>query len=113
MEQFVVSLKETSPESAIILTTPADNYRRRRYPNNDLPAMREILFRIARQHKLIVWDLYTVMGGKNSMLRWLNSGLAARDKVHFSQEGYLLQGNLLFEAILESYTEFNSSKNAN
>ena len=48
------------------------------------------------------------MGANNSMMYWLNNGLAAKDKLHFTKTGYVLQGNLFSLAFLQLFN--NESK---
>jgi lysophospholipase L1-like esterase len=54
------------------------------------------------------------MGGLNSMKQWESAGLANRDKIHFTESGYILIGDLLYNALLDRYLEHlksTSSKN--
>jgi lysophospholipase L1-like esterase len=99
------SIRETCPQAAIILTVPGDSYRSRRYINHSLPDLRNTLYQIARDNHCAVWDLYTVMGGMNSIQTWYRHGLAARDRIHLTQKGYTLQGDLFFNAFLKAYDE--------
>lgn len=39
-------------------------------------------------------------------LNWSNGNYFQRDKIHFTQEGYILQGLLLHEAIIKSYNNY-------
>ena len=39
------------------------------------------------------------MGGLKSMEKWQAAGLAQRDKVHLTRAGYLLLGDMLYEAL--------------
>ena len=61
------------------------------------------IYKIAEKRNCAVWDLYEVMGGFTSMKLWLKAGLATNDKIHFSTNGYTLQGDLLFNAFLSAY----------
>ena len=103
---LIQRIKKTLPHSFILLTTPADSYRKKRYPNPDMKIAQEVILDIARQNACAVWDLYEVMGGFTSMKRWQKAGLTANDRVHFSKPGYLLQGDLLFNAFLKAYDRF-------
>ena len=57
-----------------------------------------------------VWNLLDVFGGNKSIKRNAAKGYMARDKVHYSKAGYEKQGELFFEAILQSYELFKSTK---
>ncbi len=104
--QLIKRIKNVLPGSFILLTTPADSYRRRRYPNPDMMIAKQVVIDIAKQNNSAVWDLYEVMGAYKSIRKWYSAGLAARDKIHFSKTGYVLQGDLLFNAFLKAYDDF-------
>jgi hypothetical protein len=40
------------------------------------------------------------MGGHGSIDQWVKHNLAARDRIHLSQEGYQLQGELFVKALM-------------
>jgi lysophospholipase L1-like esterase len=103
---LVNKIKRVSPQTTILLTTPADNFRRRRYPNKNNEKARQAIFEAAREMGLAVWDLYQVMGGFQSINDWYSNSLAQRDKLHFTGKGYALQGELLYNAIDKSYRQY-------
>jgi len=43
------------------------------------------------------------MGGLHSMKEWESAGLGKKDKVHFTNQGYLLIGDLFFNALIKDY----------
>ena len=91
-----------NPCCALLFSGINDSWRRRHW--NDHTADAEEAFReLAAEFKGVFWDWYGVMGGPQSMERWQEAGLAQGDKVHMSSAGYRLVGDLLFDAIMESY----------
>ncbi len=103
-DSLIYLIKNAAPECAIILTTTTDNYIRRRYANKRTEIAREAAFEIMESNKdVAVWDMFKLMGGYKSIVKWNKKGLAAKDKVHFSPKGYRLLGELMFEAIYKSY----------
>ena len=52
-----------------------------------------------------VWNLFEIMGGLGSMKEWEAAGLAKLDKIHFTEEGYALVGDLLYNALMGKYVE--------
>ncbi len=109
MDSLLVDVRKTNPNAAIILTTPPDSYRMgksKRIKNPDMRFVRLTIINYCLQHKLPYWDLHEVMGGVGSMDDWLDEGLAAHDKVHFTAKGYQLQGRLLYYAIMRGYNNF-------
>jgi len=99
-------VQEVRSDMPILLTTPGDSYRSRRYMNYNISKAKDEIFKIAGEHDLAVWDFYSIMGGLNSISLWYRSGLTARDKLHFNKFGYEFQGDLLFNAFIKAYDEF-------
>ncbi len=97
------SIEYIAPAAAILLTVPNDSYLNKRYTNYNTAVMRDIIFDIAKKRGCGIWDFYRVMGGLNSAQTWYNSGLMARDHIHFNKPGYLLKGDLFFNAFMESW----------
>ena len=65
---------------------------------------------LAKRHNGVVWDLFEIMGGFDSIRIWEAYDLARPDKIHFSREGYELQAQLLFSAIREAYGNYLSAR---
>lgn len=99
----VSSLPDTVP---VLLTTPSDALRRRRYENPAIRVAGQVLHEAAEQHGFALWDLFQVMGGAGSIQQWRAAQLAARDHLHFTKVGYELQGELLFKALMQAYGEY-------
>ena len=51
------------------------------------------------------WDMYSVMGGRNSMINWVNHSppYAGPDYTHFTPAGARKMAELLSKAILDEY----------
>ena len=110
MEAFLALVKKELPNTAILLTTPPECYRRvrsgkqRTYVRNDNTERAARAIRnVAKKEEVACWDLFTTTGGKNSCRKWHSSRLMGRDRIHFTKEGYQEQGTLLFRAFMESY----------
>jgi lysophospholipase L1-like esterase len=100
---LIQRIKRAAPHASILLTTPGDCFRRRRYPNfNNAKAVKQIMD-LAEETESAVWNFYEVMGGLKSMQKWQSNGLAAADRVHLTRKGYTLQGNLLYDALMNDY----------
>lgn len=114
-------LSEACVSAQIMFTTPADNYLRKaitikkkvkgkwrkkrviRYEHNTKAMeLSNALVNYCNNNQLMVWDLFSIMGGTHSMKAWVNNGYAAKDHIHFNKAGYELQGQLLFEALLRN-----------
>jgi lysophospholipase L1-like esterase len=95
--------------ATILLTTPPDTFvpagrrRRQRVPNPRARPARDVIVTYAREAGLAYWDFYSVMGGAGAMKRWYAAGIAHPDLVHFTTQGYRLQGHLLAQALQAAY----------
>lgn len=60
----------------------------------------------------VYWDLYTAMGGENSMQVWANAepSLANKDFIHFSQAGADKVGKILYKSLIQDYQKYLSLK---
>ena len=104
--QLIEKIRTTAPDAAILLTVPNDSYLYRKYINRNTAKMENIIFELSSKYNLAVWDFYSVMGGLNSVSAWYDAGLMRPDHVHFNKEGYMLKGDLLFAAFLNTWEEF-------
>ncbi len=68
--------------------------------------IRKVQKAVALKHHCAFWDLYQVMGGENSIIEWVDKGLAARDYAHFSYGGQKLIAKLLYQALMFEYQEY-------
>jgi len=105
-EQLLQKIYSTDKDVAILLTVPGDSYRHRKFLNTNTGLVQEEIFRVAKKYNCAVWDLYTVMGGLNSIYEWYKNDLTAKDKLHLNKNGYFLQGDLFFNAFLKAYDEY-------
>ncbi|MBA3664295.1 MAG: hypothetical protein H0W61_08820 [Bacteroidetes bacterium] len=102
-DSLILKIKEVAPDVAILLTTTTDNFIRRRTANKRTVKTKDAMFELMERHNVGVWDLYSVMGGFKSILKWQKAGLAGKDRVHFSPKGYIVLGKLMFDALNYSY----------
>lgn len=103
--ELVRRVRDAAPGAAILLTTNTDSYMKRRYPNTNAEAVREVMLRLSASEGVGVWDTFGVMGGLGSIRLWEKAGLAQSDRVHMKREGYSMLGDLLFSALMEKYGE--------
>ena len=102
-------IHRVSPDCALLLVSNNDSYKkvgRRKYQVNPNGLVAEQAFlELGKQHNAAVWDFFDIMGGLKSMERWQEVGLAQKDKIHFTNQGYSLIGDLLFNALMDRYKE--------
>lgn len=98
-------IRQNDPELPVLLTVPGDFYRKRKYVNKNIKPMRETILKLGETTNCAVWDFFSIMGGTRSIQKWYKAGLASRDKLHLTRKGYLLQGDLLYDALLKAFTD--------
>lgn len=109
--ELIEKIRQASPETAIILTTNNDSYIYRRYVNKNGQKVKESMFELSEKNHTGVWDMYSVMGGLNSVVLWEKDNLAQRDKIHFTREGYLILADLFFNALMNDFENDFQNKN--
>ncbi|MEY2924530.1 MAG: hypothetical protein RLZZ337_1078 [Bacteroidota bacterium] len=102
---LIMRIKVANPNVPILLTTPPDHFYFKKQSNQNIEDLRLALHEICLEQDVALWDLYHIMGGANSILTWRNEGLARNDLIHFTKEGYQLQGELLYNAIMKHYEQ--------
>jgi lysophospholipase L1-like esterase len=69
------------------------------------------MIKLAKKHQAGMWDLFNVMGGMDSILKWKENGYAKEDKLHFTNKGYQLIGDLMFAALMKEFTNYQNKNN--
>lgn len=103
---LIAEIRAAAPNTAIIFTTNNDSYMYRRYVNKNGEKVEESMLKMAKKHNAGVWDMYEVMGGLNSIVLWQKNSLAQADKIHFTREGYLIIGDLFFNALMQRFEQY-------
>ncbi len=106
---LISKVRAVNPDCALLFVSNNDTYkrvRRRVYAvnRNGLEAQ-EAFFRLCCECGGGFWDMFDIMGGLESMKKWEAAGLAKRDKIHFTDEGYVILGDLLYNALMAKYIE--------
>lgn len=103
-------LKTACPETAFLLTTPPGAYmgrRRSRTINPRTVTASRVIKEYAQECKMAVWDMYNIVGGKTDACHnWTKHQMLRADGIHFTPDGYRLQGNLLHQALIKAYNEY-------
>jgi len=104
--ELIQRIRRASPTTSILLTTPGDNLRGKRYPNPDNVRAVKVISDLAEETGSAVWNFFEVMGGLQSIRHWHANRLAAYDRVHLTQHGYMLQAELLYDALMSDYEQY-------
>ena len=110
--ELIKVIKRINPDCALLFITNNDSYKREkvkkkiRYEVNlNGMIVEEAFMELGKKYNAAVWNQFDIMGGLESMQDWEEAGLAKKDKVHFTNEGYRLLGDLLYNALITRYIE--------
>ncbi|HTA63094.1 MAG TPA: GDSL-type esterase/lipase family protein [Bacteroidia bacterium] len=108
------SIRKIAPNVSILVVGPADMSIKDgdtyvTYPL--LEDVRDAIRLAAFQTNCAFFDMYDCMGGKNSMISWVDQGIAATDYIHFSPAGARKIAVLLYSALMNDYNNFIQKKN--
>lgn len=107
----VARLRRLAPEASVVVIGPSDmsikegeDYATRPF----LEEVRDAMKANALAQGAAFWDLYEAMGGRNSMVSWVQADppLAAEDYTHFSPLGARKAGELFYSALIDEYAAF-------
>jgi hypothetical protein len=105
------TIKSLMPDLPIIVIGVADmSYKEKdiylTYPNLEyiIDAMKSAAFRT----DCAFWDMYSAMGGRNSMPSWVNAqpSLATSDFVHFNERGARVLAEMFYNAFMHDYNAY-------
>jgi lysophospholipase L1-like esterase len=70
------------------------------------------LKKAALSHDVAFWDMFEVMGGKNSMPSWVaaNPPLAGPDYIHFTPKGARKVAELFYKSLREDYDKYVAAR---
>ena len=108
LSKSIIWLRNTCPQAKIMLIGPSDmstrvNGQLTTYPL--LETLIEAMKETALQNGAAFWNMYEVMGGKNSMIEWVrhSPSLATQDYVHFTTKGVERIASLFWETLMVYY----------
>ena len=78
--------------------------------NENVLDVQQVMYDLAEITHGAVFDQFEIMGGQKSMAKWFEYKLAQKDRVHFTRAGYVLMGNLFYNAFDDAFQKINSKK---
>ncbi|MCP4520480.1 MAG: hypothetical protein GY827_02095 [Cytophagales bacterium] len=106
------ALKKLNPELSILVVSISDMAymeKGKRVSRPSIEKVRNAQREAAFENGCAFWDLYEAMGGRNSMISWVQAkpSLAQDDYTHFNANGAELVGEMLYNALILAYAKHN------
>ncbi len=103
-------LKAVFPNTPVLIIGLSDMSQRKGSYYKSYPNIEKIIKaqrNAARNTNSAFWDLYTAMGGKNSMPSWVfaEPSLARKDFTHFNRKGGHIVAQMLYNALMQEYNK--------
>lgn len=105
-------MREILPEAQVLVIGPADMAVKRKgvlQTHPLLPLLIDEMRKVTIEHRAAYWDMYSVMGGYNSMIAWVGHQpqWAAPDYIHFTVRGADRISKVLWQTIMTYYDYMN------
>ena len=103
---LVQRLRSALPSADCLLWAPLDagvRVKGRIRSKPDLPEIRDMQRRVAKDMRCSFWDTYESMGGQGAFGRWFEEKLMNRDLIHPRAKGGDLLGHLFAAALIDAY----------
>ena len=101
--------KRLNPTAAVIVIGPSDMSK---FIGGIYETYKLLPYLVAQMKKCSgkenagYWDLYSAMGGLNSMPAWVESGLAGKDYIHFSNRGASIASQMFYDAFEAEFAKW-------
>lgn len=109
LDSLATGLLRANPGSRILFITPQVNIQLEKV-NAGVKHIRDQIVQYAVENGFPFWDWYQISGAEKQVDHWKKNSLLRSDGVHLSIEGYELQGNLFYHALLKGYREYVSNR---
>jgi len=106
VDKMVRNIRVKGVDAPIVIVTPFDNYYRRKKLNSYLSVVRNGLLAAAEKNNIACMDMYDISGGYGSAAEWRRRGLITADRIHYTATGYFLQGKMIYNTLINSYSRY-------
>ncbi|MDR0802283.1 hypothetical protein [Fluviicola sp.] len=103
------TLKKLRPSASVMVIGPSDMSMQStngRVTYKMLPFLVKEMTHASKEAGACYWDLFSAMGGENSMPSWVEKGLAGNDYIHFTNRGASIASQLFFDALAAEYVKW-------
>lgn len=116
-DEFMIKLNELidnirlfNQKAEILVTTPQPSQFGRKYKNHLIEEYTKSIIDQAEIKNYAVWDMYNDLGGADRVNTNYKAGLIRSDKIHYTYKGYKKQADDFFDAFMQSYLFFKTTK---
>lgn len=102
-KNMILSLEASHPGVPVLITTPPGHFKNKSKKNPGMEPIIKTMLSFAEKKSIPVFNLFEAGGGKHFASEWSKKGLLQSDGVHFTREGYELQGDMLYLALIQAY----------
>lgn len=107
----LLKMKQCFPTAEILMVSCTDRafrYRDEYQSAIGIDTLIKVQAQLAYDANICFYNQYATMGGKNSIVKWVNSkpALANKDYVHPNHNGAELLGNFFFNALMKEYYKY-------
>ncbi len=113
MQLQIEKIRSTCPNATILFIGPSDmstSYKGSMQTYRLLPELVSNLKDMCNRNNVAYWDLYEMMGGKNSMVAWVQKGWAGPDYIHFTPAGAQYAGKQLSDNFAMMYEVYKTRR---
>lgn len=103
LNQLVKNIKKMNPSAIVLVTTPPPSLFKKRNSNLFIEEYRKVA---TKSKDFVVWDLLNKVGGIEAPKSKEFSDIMARDKVHYTREGYEMQAQMFVSDFLNAYDSY-------
>lgn len=105
----IKTLRAFCPNVQFIFIGPADmtkTYKGKLQTHGQLELLVRELKIMCKENNVTFFDMYAAMGGYNSMIQWVEQGLASSDYIHFNREGAEKIADIFYQNLIVEYELF-------
>lgn len=105
----IKTLRAFCPNVQFIFIGPADmtkTYKGKLQTHRQLELLVRELKIMCKENNVTFFDMYAAMGGYNSMIQWVEQGLASPDYIHFNREGAEKIADIFYQNLIAEYKLF-------
>lgn len=105
IDALVDDIRSANPDAHIMLVTPGPCQKRYHgvyRDNTDIRRLGKVIRQYGSDNNVAVYDWYQVAGGAAGSEAMLRDGLLSRDHIHNTLDGYVLQGELFYNALIKA-----------